>query len=269
MMLESTGAQRANNNETDVNRSLQPMGVMGILGAMFRMYRKHFWRFLGSFTVEALLFSLLFLLASTSANILMMIVLSAVGGAVAVLFIAEAFIASAQLYLGQPAPFRVTFRQALRRFWPYLGSGMLFSLVIGVLTVTILGIPFAIYLGVRWSFYHIPILVENQPVLNAWSRCSEQVKGTWWRVFGTLLAGQLLPLIVGSILSLIGPILLKSLESIQGAEVIIMILGIVSGFFGLGVLLLALLAPTFAITILYYDLRVRKGRSVLPLSTTT
>lgn len=307
-MLESTDVQRANNNETDVNISLQPMGLLNILGAMFSLYWKHFWRFLGRvvfYNVVAVVLLFVVVVFGDS-NVLLYVLLFGSMIALFVLFFAELFVLSAYLYLGQNAPFRITFRQALRRFWSYLGTNMIFFLISGIcvfLSVLIIspfsmrlalylvsplpfdylsialavglmipylvGTLFTICLINRWFLYHVPIVVENQPMLNAWNRSSELVKGAWWRTYGILLAISLFPPIIGLILSWITPILLKPLELIPEDRVPATI-GIAVNYLEILIRLpLPLSLWTIGITILYYDLRVRKGRSVLPLSTTT
>ena len=78
-------------------------------------------------------------------------------------------------------------RAAFNRVLPVLGVILLSLLAIVALAITIIGIPFAIYFGVRWIFLIQVVMLERTAVLPAFSRSSDLVRGQWWRVFGSLL----------------------------------------------------------------------------------
>jgi hypothetical protein len=58
---------------------------------------------------------------------------------------------------------------------------LVLSLTLGILTITAIGIPFAILLFVRWSFAVQVICDERMSAMAAIRRSSEIVRGRWWR----------------------------------------------------------------------------------------
>ena len=190
----------------DAKIPLQPMKPTDILDAMFSLYLRHLRLFLGISAVYFVTMFSLSLLSLTgifytfsgtlSGTFAIMVVLFVI--AVPVVVIVSLLVtggltfASAQCYLGEQTTFRDALQHVLYRFLPYLGSSFLWGLVVGALMITIIGIPFAIYFAVLWSFYSVAVLVEGQSVMHSFRRSKELVKGTWWRVFGILLAIYLL-----------------------------------------------------------------------------
>ena len=107
---------------------------------------------------------------------------------------------SAQAFLGKRITAGTAFKQTKRRFWPYLGSNLLYALVVGLLTITLLGIPFAVFFGFRWIFCSLAAVFEEKSAVRALKRSSELVKGGWWRIFGMMIGVILLVFFVQSIL---------------------------------------------------------------------
>ena len=126
--------------------------------------------------------------------------------------------ASAQVYLGRNITAQAAFQQAWRRFFPFLGSTFLYYLVVMCLSITIIGIPFAIYFGFRWALYTLPVLFEETTVRNALRRSTELVKGTWWRVLGIQIAVSLIALMIAFILNTSYAMLFSSLTGGFGSE---------------------------------------------------
>jgi hypothetical protein len=63
------------------------------------------------------------------------------------------------------------------------------TLLIGI---TIIGIPFAIYLWIRWAFYPQAVVIEQTDSGDALSLSADIVKGSWWRTFGIVIVISLL-----------------------------------------------------------------------------
>jgi hypothetical protein len=69
-----------------------------------------------------------------------------------------------------------------------------------LLTLTVVGIPFAIHRFIRWSLFAQACMLDNLSARESLRRSSELVKGRWWRTFGftvpvdvfTALSGPLL-----------------------------------------------------------------------------
>ena len=201
----------ASNNESSATTSLRPMGFTDILDTMFNLYRHNFRLFVSICTVYfvfnfglSLIMGIFPLLLRSSGGLSMMIAILVIGTSitlVATLFtVGGVIFAGTQTYLGRHITAYTAFSQVKRRFWPFLGGNLLWMLVVGALTITIIGIPFALYFGTRWVFWSLAVLVEEHSTLNALRRSGELVKGSWWRVFGIILGILLLVLIIQSIL---------------------------------------------------------------------
>lgn len=123
---------------------------------------------------------------------------------------------------------------AWRRIGALIGATILVFLALLGMAITIIGIPFAIYFGVRWSFIWQAALLEGTGARGALSRSSELVKGNWWRVLGIIFV---LGIIVGVISLILG--LIPIVGSAIGA-------------------ILAMPITIVGATLLYYDLRLKK-----------
>ena len=197
--------------QTVARTSLQPMGFMDILDVLFSIYRNHFrmiLRICSVYFVLALGLNLLMDISvfsfEGSGEGSMMRVMNPVSdwitNIVGLLPIGAVLFAGAQIYLGREITAGVAFGQVTYRFLSYLGGFLLWILVAGLLTITIIGIPFAIYFLVRWGFYAQAVLIEGTSATQALRRSGELVKGTWWRVLGIMLAIVLLSFMLQTVL---------------------------------------------------------------------
>ena len=206
-MQEHNDLAQTNNSETGTT-SLQPMDFTDILDGMFSFYRSHFHLFLGvvavylvlSFGMEQISVFLLEIegMSSTSGAILVVTVLFSL--VVSTWVAAGLAYASAHIYLGREITPGAALQRAWQRLWTYLGSFILWGLVVGGLTVTIIGIPFAIYFSVRWGLYPLPVLFEGATASHALRRSTALVKDTWWRIFGIMVAVSLISFMINFIL---------------------------------------------------------------------
>ena len=210
-MLQPNDSSQTSNSEVSPTTSLQPMGFTDILDTIFSLYRNHFRLIFGICVVYFVLTLGLNLLTGISTfyfsnsglgvmAIAVPVIASWITLLISLFSIGALLFAGAQSYLGRQITAGTAFRQIARRFWSYLGSNILYMLVIGLLAITIIGIPFAIYFAARWGFYSQAVLVEETSATNALRRSSELVKGTWWRVFGILFAIFLLAFMIQTIL---------------------------------------------------------------------
>jgi len=140
--------------------------------------------------------------------------------------------------LGRPISVARAYTFSVGRFGAMLGASILAGLAVFLMAITIIGIPFAIFFGVRWYLVMQTASLERCGPLAALARSSDLVRGNWWRVFGILL--------------LIG-ILLAIANGIASA-----VLGLIP-YFG-PIVVAVLFAPVWIIaqTLLYHDLRVRR-----------
>jgi hypothetical protein len=83
---------------------------------------------------------------------------------------------------------RILAGQAYRRVlgrWRSLTRGMATELgMVLVLTMTVVGIPFAIHRFIRWSLFAEACMLDDLSATESLRRSSQLVKGRWWRTFG-------------------------------------------------------------------------------------
>ena len=212
-MLQANDSSQERNGDETAAVSLQPMGFTDILDNMFSLYRNHFELFMricSVYFVCGFVISLLIGIVTVSAIdsgefsmamlTLVIGILSLISSVIMLFVIGGLVFGSAQVFLGVQIDANTAFNQAKRRFWPYLGSNFLYALVIGLLTITLIGIPFAIFFGFRWIFCSLAAVFEEKSAVKALKRSSELVKGGWWRVFGMMVGIFLLGFFVQLIL---------------------------------------------------------------------
>ncbi len=262
-MLHLNNSSQKNNGESIATTSLQPMGFTDILDTTFNLFRNSFRLFFSICTVY-FFFHVAF---SAFAHHEGVQIFSDV--AVLVLCYWALTFASAQAVLKRHITPRIAFRQVKRRFWPLLGSSLLYWLVFVSLSVTIIGIPFAIYFFTRWSFNAQAVMIEETSATNALRRSRELVKGSWWRVFGITFAIFLLSIVIELILTTSSTFIF-ALSGIAGKiNLLEMILHTMPNdeiegtwhlLHAVHTAIEALIMPITAIgfTLLYFDLRIRK-----------
>ena len=192
-MLDPTDSSKSNNRETPI---FQPMGFTDILDGMFSLYRQHFRVFVGVAAVDIFAEFIVQVLVDFPqfiqpdfVQLVVALVITIFG---LIVSIGGIVIASATLYLGGRITARTALERVMQRLFSLLGCALLWSLVVVVLAVTIVGIPFALYFAVRWGFFVETLLLEDVSARDALKRSSELVSGMWWKMCGMLLAVCLL-----------------------------------------------------------------------------
>jgi uncharacterized protein YggT (Ycf19 family) len=163
---------------------------------------------------------------------------------------AACFRVIAQAYLGETTDWRSSLGFALRRAGPLLWLGILYGLaIVGGLLLLIVG---AVWLYVAFAFA-IPVLfVEGLRGTKALGRSFALVKGRWWRTFGVLTVGFLLGTFVSS---LVQGVFVAGIFAGSDNDALVLVLSTIAGIVGL-----AISTPFQAaiVTVVYFDLRVRK-----------
>lgn len=132
--------------------------------------------------------------------------------------------------------------------------------------------PFSVYFAVRWLFTTTAILFERVPIRRAFERSSELTRGRWWHVLGMLISFSVLSYAIQRIVEItIGFILI--LTKLVGAAssmdiikwlVIYTPIDVDPLFYTImmwtGFIVRTLVFPIWVIgiTLLYFDLRIRK-----------
>ncbi|MDE0401713.1 MAG: hypothetical protein OXL96_28290 [Candidatus Poribacteria bacterium] len=279
-MNERNDLVQSDNNETP-STPLQPMSFVDILDGMFVLYRNHFLLFLGIVAVYIVigfgldLISVSVLTGVEPSTSIVIAVFTAIGSfIVSFLVVAGLAYASALVYLDRDITAQDALQQAWRRFFSLLGSAVLWGLVVVGLFVTIIGIPFSIYFSVRWGLYTLPVLFEATTARNALRRSTELVRGTWWRVFGIMLAVSVIAFMIsfilevssGFILTLIGVAEIEAATPWDMIRRLFMPMPNEVGWFAyairrfVSVMIAGLAMPIGVIgsALLYFDLRIRK-----------
>ncbi len=156
------------------------------------------------------------------------------------------------------------FKYTFKKLPKVLAAVILSILALGLIGVTIIGIPVAIYLSVRWSFIVPAIVVEDAGVLDSFRRSSDVVAGDWWRVLGITLLIDLIASVMVEIMSFVTvlPMVLVIVFSggIESTSYEMMTLTMLLWLAAMAfVTLLQLLFSGSGYTLLYLDLTVRKG----------
>jgi len=163
---------------------------------------------------------------------------------------AACFRAIAQAYLGESADWRESLRFATRHIPSLLLLTLLYVLGVGLGTVLFLA-P-GVWLYVAWAFALPILLVEGLRGRKALGRSFELVKGRWWKTFGTLIVGFILAAIISTLMQ---GVFLIGMVFGEDNDAVVLVLSAIAGIVGL-----AVSTPFQAalLTVLYFDLRVRK-----------
>jgi hypothetical protein len=139
--------------------------------------------------------------------------------------------------------FRACWRGMRERFWRIVSALLLATLGILLMAITIIGLPFAIWKLVGWSFVGQEVLFTDKPLREAFRGSSELVRGRWWHAVRVVV-------FLVAILFVAGPVLTLGLIFTPLPFLVINLLG---------ALIFSLLIPYAAIgqTLLYFDLQAR------------
>jgi hypothetical protein len=169
----------------------------------------------------------------------------------AVLFATAAcFRAIAQAYLGETTDWRSSLSFALHLAPALLWLTLLY--VLGVLLGTAFFLAPGIWLYVAWAFAMPALLVEGLRGRKALARSFQLVKGRWWRTFGIIAVGFILAGIISTVVQ--GAFFVGIVVGADN-DVLVLVLSAIAGIVGL-----AVSTPFQAalLTVVYFDLRVRK-----------
>jgi hypothetical protein len=184
---------------------LSPISVRDVLIRTFRLHLRHFRSFAAAMAVCTVPGTVLSGVGSalvdpqvSSASQMLgwvcslaSVLVSAIGGAAAVQLSADAIV-------GGPIDVELAYRRAIARVRPVAWVTVVFLLMI-MLSITIIGIPFAVYRLVGWSVSLPAIVIEGRGGRDALTRSSRLVGGQRWPVLGTqvvILAVTAVPALV-------------------------------------------------------------------------
>jgi hypothetical protein len=227
----------------------QPMNLGDILNTTFNLYRENFALFAGICAVivipQAILVSA-FAISHSTFFVLLAALLT-----LAVPFLLTGGLAQAvsARFLGRP--------MTVRGAYEALGASTILTLV-GVSFLSailiLIGLVFFIipgfYIAVRFTVASQAAVLEKQGVTDSLRRSWNLVEGNWWRVFGIVIVVTIL---VGVLEALAGRLVGAVAGDVLGTGLSTAVVGI-------------LIQPiqAIALTLLYYDLRIRKEGGTAP-----
>ena len=265
---------------------LRPLEIGDVLDETFRIWRRHFLSFTVAMAVVVVPITLLGTALSLAfglqpgfqgafgstfdrpggpsveqiAAFVVVILVVAVVGSIGYLLstIATVQLASNAI-LGREVDVRAAYREAARRSGAVVVSGILSGLAVGLLVLTCIGIPFAVYLGLGWSVAIPAIVAERLGGMDGLRRSWGLVSGHRWRLLVVfLLLGLIAWLLVSipsglaSFLTVPVVLLVEDNLALVGAANVVSSLVSAAGqslFGGLSLI---------TATLVYYDLLVRR-----------
>ncbi len=163
---------------------------------------------------------------------------------------AACFRAVSGAYLGQRHTASESWRFAATKLLPLLLLSLLFFLAVVAGTIALI-VP-GIWLSIALSLSFPALLSEGLSPVAAMRRSFGLVRGRWWATFGALFVMYLIVAVISGVVgAVIGGILGAATDSRTVSAVVLTIVNILASMITL---------PLFAavLTILYFDLRVRK-----------
>ena len=163
---------------------------------------------------------------------------------------AACFRAIAQAYLGEHPEWRSSLSYGLHRAPSLLLLSLLYGL--GIVAGTIAFILPGIWLYIAWALAMPALLVEGLRGRKALGRSYGLVKGRWWRTFGVIAFGFI---IVGVFSGIVQAVFLIGIVFEPDNDALILVLSALSGIVGL---VIGTPFQAALLTVVYFDLRVRK-----------
>jgi hypothetical protein len=256
---------------------LRPMTIGDIIDETIKIYRRHFLAFVTAMAVAAVTQAVLSVLIGLATvgleegRVPSMDQLAAIGAIslpVLVLTVVAYLVSTgavvwlaSEAILGRSADVSAALRVGLGRSWSVIWASFLLGLACGLLTITIIGIPFAIFLGVGWSLYDQTVVIERRGGGSALTRSSTLVSGHRWRVLGTVILLSILTSILISIpTALVGAAtgMVSIASSATGSGAVSAVIQVINALASAAAQ--ALFGPIglITMTVMYYELRVRK-----------
>lgn len=235
--------------------ALRERGSFELLSETMSIYLRHPRQFLilsGVVMVPVALFSLLLGTDSRWAYALSALALSVALTTV----VGAGVVAVGQHYLRE----RVNVREAYVRVGQRAASVVAVAISLGVVMalgapLIIILVPFAVALvyAVSWSFGSSVAVVEKHQLFGAFKRSRTLVSGSWWRVFGFLIALWLVAVGVGLVVVFVPSVVSRGVFGDASSSALF--IGWIAG------LVAALVAPpviSIGYALLYFDLRHRR-----------
>ena len=269
-------------------RSLRPLGIGETLDAAFNLYFRNFilmLRITAAVVIPVIVLTIILLLigiqetdrtnpdaafyevgagefrfVDESTFLVTSIIAAVLGGLAYLLVIAAVFRAASERYVGRPVTASESLGAGLRRvhsvLWIFILMLLAFFLVVIPVAfgpvLLLFAIPFLVFLIVRWCVAIPALMVERAKGSKALSRSFVLVEHRWWPVFGALIVGLIFIGLIEFLTTLAG----EGLSSLAEEQTTLFVI-VFSIMNGIGTLITAPFQAAI-VTVIYYDLRVRK-----------
>lgn len=245
--------------------NLRPLSTGELLDKTFTLYRQNFLLFFGIAAIPQL--ALFVLIVGTGVvfgvsgnrlngarglpEIAIALGLAYLVGSIVAAAVTQAAttFAVSDLYLDEPASLARSFSRAKGRMLVVIGVTLLFGLCLGI-GFMLLVIPGILVL--MWYSLAVPAsVVEHIGVSDALNRSSSLSKGSGWRIFGVYVLLFIFTIVANIAIQYLIKMALSPLKTMAAAQTLL-----TGGSYLVG----ALVGPviTIALTLLYYDQRVRR-----------
>jgi hypothetical protein len=258
---------------------LRPLSIGELLDQTFRIYRQHFWLFVGMATLAMVLAGgvialvaigfTLFFARGVSDQLTISAVLIGVPafvlgyiGSLALCYAAIVYAAS-QLYLEQPVTIRGSYNVVMHRFWALTGLVILMGMIIFAATVLgilalIIGALLTCFLSACYVSLSIPAMVlEGSGVMDSLRRSYAMVKGDLGKVALTLFVFWAVQT-AASYLLMYGamvPLLIMSVQHGAQPPVWAALLPYLGQFLAI---IVTMPLMGIGLSLVYYDIRIRR-----------
>ena len=231
---------------------LCPLSLGELLDRTFSYYRSHFWLFVGIMAVPQTILSVALLCvgSETTAAAMIFLALLPVYTATYTAALAATVFAVSDLHLGRPASVATAYARARGRFWRLLWVAILWVVSVALGTALVL-IP-GIIIMVRASLAIPAAMLEQQKGWKAVQRSESLTTGYNWRIFLVFFLFFIIydaALLIFSLPSAAAEYFLH--DPSRWASVLSILGTFLPGLFVAPLIMVAL-------TLVYYDLRVRK-----------
>lgn len=170
---------------------------------------------------------------------------------------------------GGPVDRGEAYRAAFRRMLPMVGAGILFMILVVAGTILFI-IPGILVMLALFAVWHA-VMIEGKGPVEALSRSRELARGAWLRILGVMVVSYIIIMIPSMLVgATAGAAMVGAALSSGDPDAVEGTMGMFSAVTNvLSILLSALTTPfmTAALTLLYYDRRVRTEALDLEMAT--
>jgi hypothetical protein len=248
-------------------RAFRPLSVSDLIDETFRIFRRHFLLFVKIGTVLMIPVGLIEIIQQVAVqqhandlafNLLTSGVVTLVRAIVYLAVLSAIIYAMSEIRMGRTPTVGDAYNEGMEHFFSMIWISLIYWVILVLLSVTIIGIPVAFYLGVCWLFGLHVAVIESRSGMPALSRSKALVKGQWWRVLGISILVSIIVGIISVIFSAPSTILGVMIAFGRDGETLRAVGAAIGVIFSTAGTIITGPIVYIASVLLYYDLRARK-----------